>query len=1500
MKKICFLVFYILLSLNSNAQFSKTHYIPPLSGSSDIVPENQYLYISTPTTTPVNFKIKEIGGNIIPGTVSKSTPYVHYVGNGIDTQLHIDASLTNTVFNNKGYIIEAEDLVYVSARVTAAGGNHAGELLSKGLASLGTRFRIGAFINTLLPLNITSEITSFVSVMATENNTTVSFSDIKNGVSIINSSIGNSSFNVTLNSGESYVIAIYGMAQANKDGLIGSLVTSDKPVVVNCGSFAGSNGEMQNLDLGFDQIVSAERTGTDYIFIKSTGKNNVERVLLVADQDNTDIFLNGSTTPSYNLNAGQYIALIGSDFSVNGNLYVNTNNPSKNIFAYQSVGDDSQDNQANQELFFVPPLSCQTPRIIDNIPSIERIGSRKFTGRVTIVTLTGATLNFTIDGANYTIASLPWNITVDGPTDVIGNPNYQTYTITGLTGNVAVKSSGELYLAAYGSSGAATFGGFYSGFTFKPEISFNKTDITQSNCIPNVKLDVNSLNPFDVYQWYYNDTLIPGAIYSSHTPTVPGYYYVSATISSCGSPVISDKIPVSSCPTDGDHDGVNNNIDLDLDGDGIANCDESFGNQNFNFTNTTSGTITAGNYSNSYAGSLTFTGSPSATPISGKSDGNLTTEARQGKNNAVTYTLANFTRPISLEVQYASSAANTDLLTSATEVRITGPSDKTLTILNPDNQILIDTNYDGIFESGITEFSSFEIRFRLNGNIPLTAGTGTFSIRGDLLDSLAITNINLTGDTTSKVCLRVIATCVPKDSDNDGIPDPYDLDSDNDSILDNIESQGKNHIAPSNKDLNKDGIDDAYGTGINPIDTDTDGIADILDLDSDNDGIHDLDESGSNAMDADNNGEIDATTFGTNGFADNLETSPDSGKPNYKLADTDNDGSYNAIELDSDNDSCNDVIEAGYTDSNSDGLLGGTTPPTVDSKGLVTSGTGYGNPNSNYIIAAPIAIAAQPEDTTVCEMKTASFSVSSNASSFEWEISTDKGTTWNTINAYTSYSGVNTANLSILNITSSMNGYKYRVFLNKTGNSCGLLSSDATLSTLPQPVIASSISIIQCDDNTDGISIFNLTQKNDAISGNYQNETITYYTSQTGAETQNPSALIANPAAYQSGNAVVFARVENSNHCFNITKIDLIVSVSQIPANFIISNLPQCDDYLDTLHDDRDGIANFNFTPVTNHLLTILPAGVSVNYYKSEINLLTETDAVGNSLAISETTNFRNTDSPNRQTIWVRVDSNVDNSCFGYTKFDLVVNPTPKIDLQEDTVICLPSSQIIINGGITDGSSPSKYQYQWYQDQVKMPGKISQTLTVTTPDVYSVEVTNSYGCSKTRTVNVKGSEKAYNPKITVEDLTDVNTVLVHVSGQGDYNYALDDINGPYQDSNLFRNVPMGFHDIYVQDKNGCGTIGPIPVSVLGTPKYFTPNGDGFNDYWNVKGITEQYNAKTIVYIMDRFGKLLKQFDGLSQGWDGFYNGREMPADDYWYTVQFEDGRNAKGHFALKR
>lgn len=1671
------------------AQFSKTHYIPPLSATNGQEAQNQYLYISSPSTTPINFTINAIGNTVVNGTVSRDTPFVYNIGFGNNSNLMVNQNSVNSIQSNKGFIVEAEDQVYVAVRLTATPQNfQAGGLVSKGLAGLGTQFRIGAFINTGISATTQNHYT-FVSILATENNTTVSFNAIKPGVTLINySGLGLTHPPVNLNRGESYVIATSGPTNANRDGLIGSLIIADKPIAVNCGSFAGTNGTVDNnLDLGFDQIVPIERTGNEYIFIKGFGENVTERPLLVAHENNTDVFLNGNSgTPNFTLQAGEYLALDGSSFSANNNLYVST---SKNVSAYQGVGGQSQ---ANQELFFVPPLSCQTPRIIDNIPFLDQIGSNSFNENsgVSLVTETGADLEFIINGTSYLLSNLPIGITVQGPSTIAGTTEYVTYRINGLSGNISVFSTKQLYLSYYGSSGAATYGGFYSGFTFRPEISFEKLDVNASNCIPNINLGINSLSPFDTYQWYFNDVAIPGATNATYTPIQPGYYYLSATIADCGTTLISDKIPVSQCPTDLDLDGTVDDIDNDNDNDGLANCNESLGNQNINVSNHSSGIISVATYANTFTGLVTTqgTGTPPATPLTGFNDGRIVTQTAPEKENTTNYSVT-FNQPISVALKYVDTAASTDLFDSNTEYRISVSINKTITILNPDNQLLIDTNYDGFFESNISEFSSFEIRFRLNSGVPLQPGSGTFSLRSYLTDYISITHINLE-DAVSKSSLQILATCIPFDSDNDGIPDQLDLDSDNDGILDNIEAQGQNFIAYDSTDANNDGISDVYGLGLTSIDSDGDGVLDYLDLDSDNDGIYDLVEAGSNALDDDFNGVVDGVPndFGTNGLADTLETSSASGILNYTIIDSNSDGKNNYISLDSDSDLCNDVIEAGFLDPDNNGILG-VSPLTVNNFGIVTSGVGYSSPNNIYTVSAPIEITAQPQNQTNCELQNITFTLTNSIVDFyQWQVSTD-GTIWTDLTANATYSGVNTQSLVITAITVAINGNRYRVVLNRNGNGCGLISTAAQLTVLPLPIITSPINLVQCDDDTDGISVVNLRQKESFISANATNETFTYFTTQAGADTNDTTLQIQNPLAYTTGNTVVWVRVSNpTGGCYQVGQMDVFISTTQIASNFL-RTFVVCDDFLDAQNDNRDGISEFDFSSVTQDILNLLPptASYTIKYYKNSADALAETDANGNSLEITNPAAYRNIGYPNFQQIWVRVDSDLDNACFGLGPFveltveklpvantvpdliacdvnqngifdfptttiesqllgnqnpssvtftyldsngtalpsplpnpfqtnnqtitvqmtnttslasdgpcfdqttitfkvdtlpianpvtipescdndgtedgkfnfdtstieaDLlngqtgmtvtyfnqngtalssplpnpfftqtqnvtavvtnsinsncsdstilkfVVRPLPSLPPDEEAIICEGVQSIVIKAGIPQNSTQN-YTYQWYKNQTLITGATHVNLTVTEEGTYEVTVTNIFGCEKTRTIEVIYSEPATIETVIINDLVDNNSINIVVSGAGDYVYSMVSENGPYQESPLFTDIKPGIYTVYVKDLNECGNTSQV-ISVLGAPKYFTPNGDSYHDTWNIVGITPAFYKNSKVNIFDRYGKLLIQIIPVRGGWNGEYNGKPMPSNDYWYVLELEGGRVVKGHFALKR
>ncbi|MBC8883854.1 T9SS type B sorting domain-containing protein [Flavobacterium piscinae] len=110
-------------------------------------------------------------------------------------------------------------------------------------------------------------------------------------------------------------------------------------------------------------------------------------------------------------------------------------------------------------------------------------------------------------------------------------------------------------------------------------------------------------------------------------------------------------------------------------------------------------------------------------------------------------------------------------------------------------------------------------------------------------------------------------------------------------------------------------------------------------------------------------------------------------------------------------------------------------------------------------------------------------------------------------------------------------------------------------------------------------------------------------------------------------------------------------------------------------------------------------------------------------------------------------------------------------------------------------------------------------------------------------------------------------------------------------------MSSGEYVVYVKDNLGCGIIKET-ISILMYPYFFTPNGDGYNDSWQIfQGHSE---PSLEVLIFDRYGKLLKTFFGNSIGWDGTSNGVLLPSSDYWFIVKRENGKIHKGHFTLKR
>jgi gliding motility-associated-like protein len=418
----------------------------------------------------------------------------------------------------------------------------------------------------------------------------------------------------------------------------------------------------------------------------------------------------------------------------------------------------------------------------------------------------------------------------------------------------------------------------------------------------------------------------------------------------------------------------------------------------------------------------------------------------------------------------------------------------------------------------------------------------------------------------------------------------------------------------------------------------------------------------------------------------------------------------------------------------------------------------------------------------------------------------------------------------------------------------------------------------QCDDNHDGIFPFNTSNLQSDVLNGLTNVTLSYWDANNNPL---PSPL---PNPFNTNSQTIRVRATNNTTSACFYESTITFKVDDLPEAFAIptSLTTVCDDEANPVN--QDGLFSFNTSSFQNTILGT-QTGMLVNYF----------DGNGNPLPSPLPNPFLS----GSQNISVEVINPLNTTCKAYLTIPLIVHPVPEIELYGDELVCSnnPLFTKEISAGLLDETTISNYTYQWFLNNNPISGETNYTLTVNTEGIYTVEVTNSNGCLRTRTLTVTASNIATIENVQIVDLSDENSVTVLVTGLGDYEYSLD--NEYWQTSNVFSNIEAGIYTVYVKDLNGCG-VATEEISVLGIPNYFTPNGDGYNDYWNIKGVNSRINAETIIYIFDRYGKLVKQISPLGQGWDGTFNGNQMPSSDYWYAVQLEDGRNIKGHFSLKR
>ena len=449
----------------------------------------------------------------------------------------------------------------------------------------------------------------------------------------------------------------------------------------------------------------------------------------------------------------------------------------------------------------------------------------------------------------------------------------------------------------------------------------------------------------------------------------------------------------------------------------------------------------------------------------------------------------------------------------------------------------------------------------------------------------------------------------------------------------------------------------------------------------------------------------------------------------------------------------------------------------------------------------------------------------------------------------------------------------------------------------PLPDISAADQYIACEIDTDGFFDFDLDTVSASILGTQDplNFTVTYHETQEDAD--NGDNVLVSPYTNLTNPQQLFVNItNNTTGCFIAVPSITIEVQEAAQANSDLDRIEYiiCDNLA-----DNDGFGTFNLSTQNEEVLDGQdPANFTVTYYDNQIDAELGTNPLANS--------YENTSNP--QIIYARVDNDTtaDAQCYATTDLTLIVNLLPEFFLEDVYLGCVNvnGSELLDPVVMDIGLDPALYSFEWF-DPTGTLVSTSVTYTPLVGGTFTAIATNlATGCQNTVTTLVDpSSPPEVSAVVTTEFFADLHVIEASATGEGIYEFSLDD--GPWQTSGTFEDVTPGFHSVIARDINGCGT-GTTQVLVIDYPHFFTPNGDGYNDTWRVEGIETRPLAK--IYIYDRFGKLLKQLSPLGPGWDGTFNGENLPATDYWFTIRldvvFGEAESVikefTGHFSLKR
>ncbi|MDL5514854.1 T9SS type B sorting domain-containing protein [Arenibacter sp. M-2] len=455
-------------------------------------------------------------------------------------------------------------------------------------------------------------------------------------------------------------------------------------------------------------------------------------------------------------------------------------------------------------------------------------------------------------------------------------------------------------------------------------------------------------------------------------------------------------------------------------------------------------------------------------------------------------------------------------------------------------------------------------------------------------------------------------------------------------------------------------------------------------------------------------------------------------------------------------------------------------------------------------------------------------------------------------------------------------GYQETIFVrveNSSNPDCYDVSTlELIIHDSPLPQVVSDW--VVCDMDNDDRYIFDLSEKDNEILGN-QNATdftVSYYESETDAlgrlnEIVGPYENIFKPQT-------IYYRLENNGYKECSITGSFSIHVLDTPTAHPSTDIVVC---------DVNGTSSFSFDLYVQDPVVL--NGQDPNLY--EIAYFNNMADANTNLNKLPKTSYINT-AP-QETLFARIQTKSLEQCFDVVSFTLTLNPLPQPNLEEICVICPDSPDLILDGGDFE-------TWEWLDDQgtILSTDRIFEILDLGDYQLKVSASTNGVSCENIMYFEVVSSGAPNDFTSVLNGFSDRVSLTIEATGIGEFEYSMDGEN--FQKDNTFEVYP-GEYLVHVRDMFLCRTISKT-IMVLGYQKFFMPNGDGTNEYWNVIGAEAYPNA--VVHIYDRYGKLIKQLSPKGSGWDGVFQGKAMPSADYWFSYEYDNGKTYRGHFSLKR